>query len=145
MAWKWSLSTESFHTFLIKILWCCILLRHTLIYLNIAGFIHFVSNNFSLPFLGAVSFTLDISSNNTDYDVTVQSAVNSYVMENLVPGGWYVVTVTSFGANNRNNPTPSDELVFQTAPLPPSNIEVTQVATDRISLSWDAVLGNLLN
>jgi len=65
-------------------------------------------------------------------------------MENLISGGWYVVRITSFGVNNRNNPVPSDELVFQTVPLPPSNIEVTEVLTDQIELSWNTVLGKWL-
>ena len=88
---------------------------------------------------------MEIESNNTDNEMFVQSSTNRYTMENLAAGGWYSVLITSTGINDRSNLEPSRELTFQTTPLPPSNIEVTEVTTDQIHLSWDEVLGELIS
>ena len=66
---------------------------------------------------GAILFTMNVQSNNTDQELTLQSPTNHFVIDNLLPGGWYDVAVTSFGVNNRRNPTPSKTLSFQTGKM----------------------------
>ena len=77
--------------------------------------------------------------------MSVQTSTNSYVVENLIAGGWYTVFITSTGVNGRRNPMQSQPLLFQTVPLPPNNVEVTDVSTDRIHLRWRSTLGNFLD
>ena len=64
---------------------------------------------------GAVSFSLTVESNNTDQELVLESNENNVIIDNLTPGGWYIVRVTSFGAQERSNPTASEALVFQTS------------------------------
>ncbi|MBN3288051.1 PTPRH phosphatase, partial [Polyodon spathula] len=88
------------------------------------------------PGMDAIQYTFNItySSYLMGFSGTINTASNSTVISNLMPGSQYVFNVTTVQAHGSRS-TPVSVSVY-TNPSPPGDIRVDSVGTNSVSLSW---------
>lgn len=93
---------------------------------------------------GAVFYSVVMKEDGKEESVVKNSTQTEVTFDNLTPGRWFEFYLLTVGVEGQINTERSGVIRIQTVPATPKNLRSVEVSTSSVSLTWDAVTGNLL-